>query len=69
MIVHMEELKEFKNEYGHLNVPKCYGSLGGFAAHRREYYKLLRAGKPALGMTQERANKLQALGFKLSINC
>ena len=58
------ELREFKRDYGNLNVPRSHGFLGNFVHNQRNLYKLLLEGKPALGMTQERAKELEALGFK-----
>ena len=60
----MEELKEFKNEYGHLNIPQKYSSLGGFVKYQRYLRELLLKGEPAVGMTTNRVKELDALGFK-----
>ena len=60
----MEQLKEYKKEHGNLNVPARYGSVGNFVRDQQAFHKLLLEGKPAKGMTQERANQLEALGFK-----
>ena len=62
----MEQLNEYKKEHGHVNVPPRHGSLGMFLSYQRRNYKLLLAGKLANSMTQERAKKLEALGFKWS---
>ena len=60
----MEQLREYKNEHGHLNVPAHNGSVGSFLKNQRTLHKLLREGKPAKGKTRERENQLKALGFK-----
>ena len=62
-----EELQTYKETNGNLNVPNRYGSLGTFVGNQRARYKLLLKGKPTKCMIQERANQLEALGFKWSI--
>ena len=64
----IDELQTYKNNNGHVNIPNRYGSLGDFVGNQRASYKLLFEGNPANSTTQERANQLEALGFKWSIN-
>merc|ERR1719253_1418145 len=58
--VRFRELKEFKEEYGHCNVPREYpGGLGHWVGHQR------RGGKEGSQCRNaERTQKLEELGFK-----
>ena len=60
------ELQSYTETNGHFDVPISYGSLGIFVSNQRRGHKLLLEGKPSLGMTRERAKKLEELGFKWS---
>ena len=64
-----QQLRDYIKDYGHLNVPAGYSSLGNCVKNQRSYHKLLFEGKPEFGMTQERAKELEALGFKWSAEC
>jgi hypothetical protein len=57
----------YKNNNGHVNVPRSHDSLGTFVNIQRKSRKLLLEGKSARGMTQERVTQLETLGFKWSI--
>ncbi len=64
----LEELKQFKEKYGHCNVPQGYAadpSLGHWCSHMRSSYKNFRNGKGRkLGMSEERIQQLEQLGFQ-----
>jgi len=60
------QLKEFKEEYGHCVVPqlfKGYPGLGRWVHKMRDQYKLMKQGKPCVGITAERALRLAEIGF------
>jgi len=60
-----EELVSFKNKYGHCKVPRNYGvnpELGRWVHAQRTAYKKFRDNKRCK-ITQERIDKLDALGF------
>ena len=64
--VRFEQLKAYKEEYGHTNVPKSYQSnpsLGQWVQTQRVYYKRIKAGKPS-HMTEERRQQLDDIGFQ-----
>ena len=62
------QLKAYRDQNGHCNVPAKRGQLGIFVTKQRKCYKLLREGKPANGMTNERVKELEGLGFKCTID-
>lgn len=69
---HYEELKAFKREHGHCNVPARYQNnrrLGIFVSAQRQQYKALQQGKQAKNsrLTQDRINLLNELGFTWTI--
>jgi len=53
---HFHQLKVFKNQHGHTNVPQTVGRLGSWVNNQRAKYKL---GK----LTEERIQKLEEIGF------
>ncbi|GFH61991.1 hypothetical protein CTEN210_18467 [Chaetoceros tenuissimus] len=60
-----EELKEFKAQQGHFNVPNKYDAnkaLGNWVQMQRQQYKRLSNGLKST-MTQERVEKLESIGF------
>ncbi|GFH61992.1 hypothetical protein CTEN210_18468 [Chaetoceros tenuissimus] len=60
-----EQLKEFKTEHGHCNVPQHYESnkaLGKWVSAQRQEYNLMSKGLKS-SMTDERVAKLESLGF------
>ena len=60
------ELKDFKEKYGHCNVPKKYKEnqqLANWVNNQRKRYQRSKKGK-ASSMTQERIAKLNAIGFE-----
>ena len=57
-----QELLEFKNEYGDVNVPQKYGSLGGWVQRQRKEYVAMKDGKKH-NMTKEKLEKLKSVGF------
>ena len=62
------ELKEFRDQNSHCNVPKIYGknpSLGYWVNEQRFQYRRLLKKKPSY-MTQEKIDTLNALDFKVS---
>lgn len=66
--IRYKELIQFKQETGHCNVTKScggkYKKLGPWVSKQRHYYKLFTEGKrPCFGMTQERADLLNAIDF------
>jgi len=65
----MQELREYKEEFGNCNVPKRWNRnkrLGQWCAEQRKQHRYMVAGKPS-HMTQERVNELEALGFVWSL--
>ncbi|KAL9183736.1 hypothetical protein ACHAXT_004592 [Thalassiosira profunda] len=64
-----KELKQFRTENGHCNVPKVYGknpSLGYWVNEQRFQYRRLLKKKPSY-MTREKVDKLNGLDFKWSL--
>ena len=62
---HVKELLEYKQEYGHLLVPKRYRenpTLGNWVNKTRQQYKHYLNNKPS-SMTQERIDLLDKIGF------
>ena len=62
---HVKELSEYKQEYGHLLVPKRYRdnpTLGNWVNKTRQQYKHYLNNKPS-SMTQERIDLLDKIGF------
>lgn len=66
--VRFQELKEFKTEHGHCNVPhtKASGQLGNWVVGQRRQYKLLMDGKHSQ-ITLERVQDLNSIGFEWSL--
>jgi hypothetical protein len=72
---HYEELKQFKNQHGHCNVPARYATnrrLGIWVSAQRQQYKLMQStgSKPGTArapLTQERIDLLNQLGFTWTI--
>jgi len=66
----LQELKDFKNAYGHLNVPTKYPEnpgLGKFVNHMRTHYKLWEADKVNYKggrINDERIKALEEIGFQ-----
>lgn len=63
-------LIEYKKMHGHCNVPtkfKKNTSLGRWVSTQRKQYKEMKAGSPETLMTPERAEKLEAIGFRWSL--
>lgn len=66
----LEELKEFKNTFGHVNVPTKYPEnpgLGRFVNHMRTHYKLWEADKVKYKsgrINDERIKALEDIGFQ-----
>ncbi|EJK75865.1 hypothetical protein THAOC_02399 [Thalassiosira oceanica] len=62
------ELRDFRDETGHANIPKSYGpnpGLGRWAAEQRGQYKRMSRGQSST-LTPGRADRLARLGFKWS---
>lgn len=65
----LEALRQFKEEFGHTNVPRSYKKvlrLGVWVSAQRTNYHRMKAGKPTT-MTEDNAAKLDALGFSWSV--
>ena len=62
----LDELKSFKDKHGHCNVPQRTGRLGAWVNYQRQQYRLLQEGKQS-GMTDERIQKLESIGFQWSL--
>jgi hypothetical protein len=61
-----ELLKQYKEKEGHCNVPQLHPVLGSFVSRNRKGHEAwLRGAKPraGYGMTQERVDMLESLGF------
>ena len=61
------DLVAYSQEHGHCNVPTKFKqdtSLGRWVSTQRKQYKDLMAGSTKSLMTRERADRLQALGFR-----
>mmetsp|Transcript_13816 Transcript_13816/g.33438 ORF Transcript_13816/g.33438 Transcript_13816/m.33438 type:complete len:556 (+) Transcript_13816:179-1846(+) len=65
----LEELKQFKADHGHTNVPKNveFKSLGRWVNNQRQYYKKREQGESS-SLTEDRINSLEELGFIWSMN-
>ena len=65
---HFEELKAFKAEHGHCNVPSgsSYGRLGTWVSDQRTHHRFLREGKRSY-LTPERIQKLTSIGFSWTV--
>jgi hypothetical protein len=66
--VRFKELKQFRSEYGHCNVPyRCYRknkALRIWMTNLRHQYKNYKAGKKYWSITPERIKKLEEIGFE-----
>jgi hypothetical protein len=61
----LEQLREYKAEFGHCLVPKQYAAnpaLGNWVQKQRRNYKLYQEEKPS-SMTEERVRELESVGF------
>jgi len=71
---HYEELKQFRQEHGHCNVPARHllnKRLGVWVSSQRQQYKILqgvsKSKRRTVPLTQERVDKLNALNFTWAI--
>lgn len=70
---HLADLAEFKRIHGHCDVPAKYEKnpqLGNWINNMRQSYKARQTGgttRPRRGLTQERVDKLEALGFRWQV--
>jgi Helicase associated domain len=72
---HYEELKEYKKQYGHCNVPARYAKnrrLGIWVSAQRQQYKIMQTPaelrpKRSASLTQDRINMLNKLTFTWTI--
>lgn len=65
----LDELKRFKDEYGHCNVPSLsteYPKLATWIKCQRRQYKLFQDGQPS-NITAQRINELEKLGLQWEI--
>ncbi|EJK59181.1 hypothetical protein THAOC_20628, partial [Thalassiosira oceanica] len=67
----MQELAAFKAEHGHADIPgslKDNMSLARWAhVVRQSYRQIQKGGKPALALTREMIERLEAIGFRLRV--
>ena len=66
----LEELNDYKEEYGNCNVPKTYAlnkKLGQWVSVQRVQYKKMKQGDTSSSMTNERIALLENLGFQWSL--
>jgi len=62
----MEELKKYRAEHGHVNVPLKYDrnvALGSFVNNQRSEYRRYKSGKGTTKMTEEKVRDLEGIGF------
>lgn len=57
-----EDLEQYKEIYGHCNVPSRHGPLGRWVEDQRKNYRSFKEGKSS-PMTDDRIRLLQAIGF------
>ena len=63
-----EELVEYKTRFGNCRVSTQYSpKLGKWVSNQRTQYKLSQEGK-SCGMTEERIQELESVGFEWSVN-
>jgi len=63
--VRLQQLCEFKVQFGHCLMPKHYpanNKLENWVSDQRIQYKLFQGGKPSL-VTEERIRALESIGF------
>ena len=58
----IDELRKFKELFGHVRVPVSHPTLGSFVKKTRTEYKCFLEGKPT-SMTEDREAELTQLGF------
>ena len=66
----LEQLRAFQQQHGHCRVPQKYAvdpSFGQWIAHQRYYKKHFDKGVSSSGITQERIDKLDSIGFEWEI--
>ncbi|EJK67610.1 hypothetical protein THAOC_11332 [Thalassiosira oceanica] len=67
----MQELAAFKAEHGHADIPRSLEDNMSLArwAHvvRQSYRQIQKGGKPALALTREMIERLEAIGFRLRV--
>lgn len=70
--VRVDQLKEYKQIYGNINVPAKYKqnpSLGRWCDNMKQAYKLWIQGKPCGGrLNSDRVQQLEELGFEFTVN-
>lgn len=69
--VRLEELKLFKFQHGHCNVPKRYEpnkNLRIWVRNQQIHYRQMLEGSKSGRMTKERVEKLENIGFEWTIN-
>ena len=57
-----QALKKFKEEHGHLKIPRNHPYFGNWPNWQRTQYKLYRSGK-ASKITKDKVDKLISIGF------
>jgi hypothetical protein len=63
--VRIQEIREFKEQFGHCLVPQLYAAnhkLGQWVSTQRKNYRWLQEGKPS-SMTEDRIRELESIGF------
>ena len=58
----VQALKKYKEEHGHLKIPRSNSYFGNWPNWQRTQYKLYLAGKESK-ITKEKIDKLIAIGF------
>lgn len=58
----LSELRQFRAEHGHLDVPARHPALGRFLINQRQQYRFLREGKKS-SLSAEQIVDLESLGF------
>merc|ERR1739838_616068 len=62
----LSDLLEFKQQWGHCNVPQKYAKnpkLGRWVGYQRSQYRLLKSGRESF-ISDERIAQLEKLGFQ-----
>jgi len=59
-----QELVEYKEQHGNVDVPQSIKGLGTWVHHQRRHYRHLKRGESGGPLTKERIERLVALGFK-----
>jgi hypothetical protein len=58
----VQALKKFKEEHGHLKIPRNHPYFGNWPNWQRTQYKLFKSGKESK-IDQAKVDKLKSIGF------